>query len=374
MTSAVFNDYEILVGTYEEYVMGFKLSPQIKSTTKYNLTQNFTVKAHVGPVRCITTGSKFAISGGSDEQCKIFDMDKRVEHGVLAHHDGTVSCLTTHSPTSHLLTASDDNSISVIRMGSWQIEKTLYKHSAGITALALHPSGKLAFSAAKDKKLITWNLVKARPAFISNIKGIAEMIVVSPDGTRYAVGLHRKIDIYSMENAGIEYSIDLKSRPNCLVFLNNDTVVVGGESSTAAIHSLIEKKQMASWVCHDTRVRCMTLMSSADSSLLVTASSSDHKIKLWDVSQAHVSGHVECVGEVDTTCRVTSLAVWHPGMKRKKRKEQEDVSEGSPKKKIKIDDANNSKEVLETITVEEEINDAGNVKLKKKKKKTKPVT
>ena len=164
------------------------------------------------------------------------------------------------------------------------------------------------------------------------------------------------------------------------MFLNNDTVVVGGESSTAAIHSLIEKKQMASWVCHDTRVRCMTLMSSADSSLLVTASSSDHKIKLWDVSQAHVSGHVECVGEVDTTCRVTSLAVWHPGMKRtgskKKRKEQEDVSEGSPKKKIKIDDANNSKEsqVLETITVEEEINDAGNVKQKKKKKKSKPVT
>ena len=111
MTAAVFNDYEILVGTYEEYVMGFKLSPQIKSSTKYNLPQNFTVKAHVGPVRCITTGSKFAISGGSDEQCKIFDMDKRVEHGVLAHHDGTVSCVTTHSPTSHLLTASDDNSI-----------------------------------------------------------------------------------------------------------------------------------------------------------------------------------------------------------------------------------------------------------------------
>ena len=95
-------------------------------------------------------------------------------------------------------------------MGSWQVEKTLYKHSAGVTALALHPSGKLAFSAGKDKKMITWNLVKARPAFISNIKGIAEMIVVSPDGTRYAVGLHRRIDVYSIETAGVEYSIDLK--------------------------------------------------------------------------------------------------------------------------------------------------------------------
>ena len=95
-------------------------------------------------------------------------------------------------------------------MGSWQVEKTLYKHQAGVTALALHPSGKLAFSAAKDKKMITWNLVKANPAFITYIKGIAEMIVVSPDGSRYAVGLHRKIDIYSMETAGVEYSIDLK--------------------------------------------------------------------------------------------------------------------------------------------------------------------
>merc|ERR1712083_529840 len=108
----------------------------------------------------------------------------------------------------------------------------------------------------------------------------------------------------------------------------------------------------------------------------VTASSSDYKIKLWDVSQAHVSEHVECVGEVDTTCRDTSLTVWHPGMKRtgskkKKRKEQEEVSEGSPKKKIKLDDANSSKDsqIMETLTVEEEINDTCTVKEKKKKKK-----
>ena len=38
------------------------------------------------------------------------------------------------------------------------------------------------------------------------------MIVVSPDGARYAVGLHRRVDIYSIETAGVEYSIDLKVR------------------------------------------------------------------------------------------------------------------------------------------------------------------
>jgi hypothetical protein len=43
----------------------------------------------------------------------------------------------------------------------------------------------LAFTAAKDRKLITWNLVKGRPAFITNLKGIAEFLVCSPDGARY---------------------------------------------------------------------------------------------------------------------------------------------------------------------------------------------
>ena len=38
------------------------------------------------------------------------------------------------------------------------------------------------------------------------------MIVVSPDGTRYAVGVHRRVDIYNIETAGIEYSIDMKVR------------------------------------------------------------------------------------------------------------------------------------------------------------------
>ena len=56
---AAFTNHEILVGTYEEYLLGYKLSAQLKSDNrKYDLTQNFTVKAHVGPVRCVTTGSR----------------------------------------------------------------------------------------------------------------------------------------------------------------------------------------------------------------------------------------------------------------------------------------------------------------------------
>ena len=55
---AVFPDFEISVGTYAEYVIEYKLVPQIKPSINYDLVQNFVVKAHLGPVRCITTGKR----------------------------------------------------------------------------------------------------------------------------------------------------------------------------------------------------------------------------------------------------------------------------------------------------------------------------
>merc|ERR1719341_2018059 len=150
-----------------------------------------------------------------------------------------------------------------------------------------------------------------------------------------------------MDTAGVEYTIDIKARPNCLVFLDNDTVVVGGESPTAQIHSLIEKK-------------------------MVTASSSDNMIKIWTVS-TDLMEEVEMVGSVDTTCRVTCMAVWHPGLRMGGKRKGEKVVEGgvveSPKKKSKLTETATDKKV-DSITVEQEISTPEDKKIKKKKKKS----
>jgi hypothetical protein len=37
--------------------------------------------------------------------------------------------------------------------------------------------------------------------------------------------------VYSIESAGVEYTVDLKCRPNCLVFVDDNTIAVGCESS-----------------------------------------------------------------------------------------------------------------------------------------------
>ena len=146
-----------------------------------------------------------------------------------------------------------------------------------------------------------------------------------------------------------------------MVFLSNDVVVVGGESPRAEVHSLIEKRELRSWECHDTRLRCMSLISHPDrpgGGLLVTASSSDHMIKVWDVS--NLESEVECVASVDTACRVTAMTIWHPdmtraGKKKKKRKTESSTVDLSPTKKIRDEEIINEAEVEDSEVIDDEV-------------------
>ena len=83
------------------------------------------------------------------------------------------------------------------------------------------------------------------------------------------------------------------------MFLTNDTVVVGGESSTVPMHSLIEKMMLKSWTVHRSRVRCMEMLGER---YMVTGSSCDNMIKVWNVS-TDPTEEVECVGSIDTNQR-----------------------------------------------------------------------
>ena len=41
----------------------------------------------------MAAGSKYVISGGSDDKCTIYEMSERTEHGTLVHHDVSLDLL-----------------------------------------------------------------------------------------------------------------------------------------------------------------------------------------------------------------------------------------------------------------------------------------
>ena len=80
-----------------------------------------------------------------------------------------MSCLSTHYATSHLLTASYDNTIVVVRMGLLAGGEDFVQAQVWDDSHGTPPYREVGLTAAKEKKL-TWNLVIARAAFITNIK------------------------------------------------------------------------------------------------------------------------------------------------------------------------------------------------------------
>jgi len=149
----------------------------------------------------------------------VFSTDCIYNYVLFICLSGTISCLKNYG-SQYLFSGSDDGTICIFKSGSWQCEKTLHAHSEGVTGLSVHPSGKLALSVGKDKSLKTWNLVKGRSGYTTNLKELSEIIKWSLDGTYYAVGISNRVDVYAVDTAKVVYTIPFGKRVSKIVFLD----------------------------------------------------------------------------------------------------------------------------------------------------------
>ena len=366
-------DYEILLGTYEEFVLGYKLNDSRKPVFE----ASFADHSHAGSVRCLAAADKYLITSGADETVKIFNLRNRTEHGTLNHADSMINAMKFYDK-KHLITCAEDGKVCIIRTGNWNVEKTLLKHNQGVIDVAVHPSGKMALTIGKDKKLITWNLIKGRSAFVTNIYEIADFVKWSPDGKRYLVGFYKHVDVYSVDTATIEFSVKLLGRSNDVVFLDNETFALAGEMSQIEIHSLVKQEMVHKFEAHEKRVRCMSLI---DDSTLVTASN-DGKVKVWKIVKTEDSFEFTEQLELNTKSRITSMVVHKvPQVMVENTKVNPEEIEALAKLAVKkrrsvgfsepekIPDVKDTETQVQTLVVEIDNDESAAAEPKKKKKK-----
>lgn len=220
-----------------------------------------------------------------------------------------MNCIAFTPEATHMFTCSNDGSIAAIRCGNWQIEKhwrTAHKGLA-VNTVAIHPTGKIALSTGADGILRTWNLVKGRQAYATNLtprlKLDARNVTVlkwSPNGEKYLLAVNQQLDIYSIELAGIDSEIKLNAKIVCVEFLKNDLIAVGLENGQICFYDLEKSEQTVEAIAHDIRVKCMSFMGD----LLVTASSSG-EIKLWRYSK----NSLDMLQSVNCGARITCLTL-----------------------------------------------------------------
>ncbi|KAK0162997.1 hypothetical protein PV327_006714 [Microctonus hyperodae] len=296
-------NFEIIVGTYEQFLLGYKVE---KVDKEYKLDHSFATHSHISSIRSVSSQKHYLASGGADDSIYLYDMRTRVESGKLMHHDGTVNCVAFTPDASHILTCSSDGSIGIVRCGNWQLEKhwTSAHKGSEVNTLAVHPTGKLALSVGADGVLRTWNLIKGRQAYATNLvprlKLDAKYITVlqwSPEGDKYLMAVNNKLDVYSVETAGICCEVSFDSKIVCVCFINDDLIAIGHEDGRIRIYNVMEKNMVFEVIGHEKRVKCLQYKDK----FLVTASSSG-EIKLWKFIKQKLKFLTSATCEARITC------------------------------------------------------------------------
>ncbi|XP_077471867.1 p21-activated protein kinase-interacting protein 1-like [Stigmatopora argus] len=298
---------ELVAGCYEQVVFGYRVRIDQKEWT---VKADFSHHAHMASVSAVAASDKFVVTGSKDETLLLYDMNKKVEHGSLLHHDGSITCLEFHGNT-HLMSGGEDGLLCVWSTKKWECLKSIKAHKGHVTSISVHPSGKLALTVGTDKTLRTWNLMNGRSAFIKNIKQNAQIVRWSPDGDKYVVVMEDQINLFDLETASMTNTLQNPKRISAINFLNNSILAVAGDDETVRLCDLDKGKWLREFKAHETRVKALESFKVDDYSVLVTASN-DGFIKMWKL---HLGEELECptlLGEVNTEARLTCLTVWKP--------------------------------------------------------------
>ncbi|WVW81513.1 hypothetical protein I302_103507 [Kwoniella bestiolae CBS 10118] len=207
----------IIAGTYEKLLYGLEGTFSSESISP-KLEPIFIFPAHLACVKAVAAskGGKWLATGSEDEFVKVWDLRRRKEVGSLSQHTGSITSL--HFPTSsHLITTSEDSTLSLFRTSDWALLKSLKGHSGRVNHVDVHPTGRVALSVGKDNTLKMWDLMRGRGAASLPLGSEPEMVKFSQSGTHFAVLFPRKIQIYSL-TLKLLHTLETKSRFNTLLF------------------------------------------------------------------------------------------------------------------------------------------------------------
>ncbi|EDX01763.1 uncharacterized protein Dyak_GE16055 [Drosophila yakuba] len=307
-------DIEIIVGTYEEYLLGYQLieSSDDGDAGKLQLKQTFADRSHAGSIKSVAVQGPWVASGGSDDRIFVYDMRTRKQCQILLSHTGTVNTLQFSPDLTHLLSGSTDGHMIATRIGSWTRQGDWKKAHAGqaVTHISIHPSSKLALSLGGDQVLNTWNLVKGRVAYKTNLKSKTTLgsqpdcLSWSTQGEHFTLSGPLNLEIWDIKSAHVMRRIKMPAKPICVTWLDGNECLTGLENGSIAWVSLKDEDDTPPNIipAHEARVKVIAYLNES----LATVSSAG-EIKVWKVDKE--TRKLEEIASTNMDCRPTGLGL-----------------------------------------------------------------
>ena len=224
----------LIVGTYDGGVCGWESAP---STTGGAPTfeESFAYNPHMGAVKAVAAsgvregGRDLLASGSIDETVRVYDLARGKELGSLVEHTDTVTAVDWYRH-SHMLSAGLDGAICVWRASDWTCMLTL-RHPGGVTSLAVHPSGRLAFTVGVDTTYRVWDIVKGNVALQRKLGFKVKKVQWSPNGERFVLVADDHVQVRSIVDDAFVCDLPHSTAVSDAVFVGNDAVATSESTS-----------------------------------------------------------------------------------------------------------------------------------------------
>uniref|UniRef100_A0A182NQY8 Uncharacterized protein n=1 Tax=Anopheles dirus TaxID=7168 RepID=A0A182NQY8_9DIPT len=277
---------EIVVGTYEEFIVCYRAEPLRTDPTKMFLKESFATHLHTSSVRSVASNGKYVASGGADDRICLLDMREGTKVTEFLHHDGTINTLVFSNNGSHLFAGSNDGSMTAINMAKLAVDKTWKNaHKGGVQSISIHPQGKMALSLGGDMTLKTWDLITGRALFTTALNKNSKYgrvltdVQWSQDGEHFALIGNRVVDIISIETTRSVRTLEFDTKPITMCWLSNEEIAVGLESGALVMANIHEEDQQEQLQIYDTRLKAISCLGN----YIATASSAGD-VSLWHLN------------------------------------------------------------------------------------------
>lgn len=244
---------------------------------------------------CIIPGGKYAVSALADRTLYVWDIESGEEIKILkGHYDGIKGvCITADG--KKVVSASDDMTLKVwdIETGSEIRRKStysglacswFYKHTNGVTGVAVTTDGKKAVSSSWDKTLKVWDMetgeeIKTLTGHSDGVMGVC----ITPDGKKaVSASNDGTLKVWDLENT--EEPKELAGHSNfvsdLMITPDGRKVITASHDKTLKVWDIDTCRETASFEMHDDGIDRFSI--TPDGKRVISASF-DNTVRLWDM-------------------------------------------------------------------------------------------
>jgi len=251
----------------------------------------------------ISLNSAISVSGGEDEDIKVWNMYSNTLERTLKGHKDVVNAVAISPNNLSLLSGSDDKTIKLWNWQTWELKKTLKGHKNDVKAIAWSRNSDIAVSGSADKTVRIWNVSTGKlERTFDGHDGVVSTVAISNDSNTVVSGSWDKtIKVWSWRTWELKKTLEGHKELVTSVALTPDarTIVSASDDGTIKIWDLSAGTLKRTLFGHRDIIN--TIAISGDGRTLVSGSD-DLTIKVWDLSTGNLKysleGHYDLINSV----------------------------------------------------------------------------